>query len=111
MADQIDFRLIGDDLQAVIITLDPGEMVIAEAGAMMYMQDGIVMNTTLDPNAQVQYHGKFASAQPSTAAEFITLLRVGCAPITASASNTNGVWSVLVGDRTVTIGASGIRVQ
>ncbi len=52
MADEIDFQLIGDDLQAVIITLDPGEMVIAEAGAMMYMQDGIVMNTTLDPNAQ-----------------------------------------------------------
>jgi len=52
MSDVIDFRLIGDDLQAVIITLDPGEMVQAEAGAMMYMQDGIVMNTTLDPNAQ-----------------------------------------------------------
>src|SRR5947209_15288134 len=52
MSDQIDYKIIGDDLQAVIITLDPGEMVIAEAGAMMYMQDGIVMNTTLDPNAQ-----------------------------------------------------------
>jgi len=52
MADEIDYKLIGDDLQAVIITLDPGETVIAEAGAMMYMQDGIVMNTTLDPNAQ-----------------------------------------------------------
>ena len=52
MADEIDYRLIGDDLQAVIVTLDPGEMVIAEAGSMMYMQDGIVMNTTLDPNAQ-----------------------------------------------------------
>ena len=52
MADDIDFQLIGDDLQAVIITLDPGEMVQAEAGSMMYMQDGIVMNTTLDPNAQ-----------------------------------------------------------
>jgi len=52
MSDEIDYQLIGDDLQAVIITLDPGEMVIAEAGAMMYMQDGIVMNTTLDPNAQ-----------------------------------------------------------
>src|SRR5581483_11450951 len=52
MADQIDYRLIGDDLQAVIITLDPGEMVQAEAGSMMFMQDGIVMNTTLDPNAQ-----------------------------------------------------------
>jgi uncharacterized protein (TIGR00266 family) len=52
MSDEIDYRLIGDDLQAVIITLDPNEMVIAEAGAMMYMEDGIVMQTTLDPNAQ-----------------------------------------------------------
>ena len=52
MSDIIDFKLIGDDMQAVIVTLDPGEMVVAEAGAMMYMQDGIVMNTTLDPNAQ-----------------------------------------------------------
>ena len=52
MSDEIDYKLIGDDLQAVIITLDPGEMVLAEAGAMMYMEDGIVMNTTLDPNAQ-----------------------------------------------------------
>jgi uncharacterized protein (TIGR00266 family) len=51
MADEIDYKLIGDDLQAVIITLDPNEMVIAEAGAMMYMEDGIVMQTTLDPNA------------------------------------------------------------
>src|ERR1043165_4627381 len=51
MSDEIDYRLIGDDLQAVIITLDPNEMVIAEAGAMMYMEDGIVMQTTLDPNA------------------------------------------------------------
>src|SRR3954463_6256037 len=52
MSDEIDYRLIGDDLQAVIITLDPNEMVIAEAGAMMYMEDGIVMQTTVDPNAQ-----------------------------------------------------------
>ena len=48
-ADVIDYRLIGDDLQAVIVTLDPGEGVIAEAGAMMYMEDGIEMATTLDP--------------------------------------------------------------
>ncbi|HVZ78508.1 MAG TPA: TIGR00266 family protein [Gemmatimonadaceae bacterium] len=52
MSDQISYRLIGDDLQAVIVTLDQGETVIAEAGAMMYMQDGIHMETTLDPNAQ-----------------------------------------------------------
>ena len=47
-ADVIDYRLIGDDLQAVVVTLDPQEAVIAEAGAMMYMQDGIRMATTLD---------------------------------------------------------------
>src|SRR6059058_4520156 len=52
MSDEIDFKIIGDDLQGVIITLDPGEAVVAEAGAMMYMQDGIEMATTLDPNQQ-----------------------------------------------------------
>ncbi len=43
-AHEIDYRLIGDDMQAVIITLDPGEAVQAEAGAMMFMEDGIEMN-------------------------------------------------------------------
>ena len=49
-SDVLDYELIGDDLQAVIVTLDPGETVIAEAGAMMFMEQGIEMNTTLDPN-------------------------------------------------------------
>ena len=51
-SDIIDYRLIGDDLQAVVVTLDPGEAVFAEAGGMMYMQDGIRMMTTLDANNQ-----------------------------------------------------------
>ena len=51
-SDEIDYELIGGDLQAVIVTLDPGETVLAEAGAMMFMEDGIEMNTTLDPNKQ-----------------------------------------------------------
>jgi uncharacterized protein (TIGR00266 family) len=50
LSDVLDYELIGDDLQAVIVTLDPGETVIAEAGAMMFMEQGIEMNTTLDPN-------------------------------------------------------------
>ena len=33
MADEIDYKLIGDDLQGVIITLDPGEAVVAEPRA------------------------------------------------------------------------------
>jgi len=49
-ADVIDYRIIGDDMQGVIITLDPNEAVFAEAGAMMYMEDGIQMATTLDPS-------------------------------------------------------------
>jgi uncharacterized protein (TIGR00266 family) len=62
-ADEIDYRLIGDDLQAVIITLDPGEAVMAEAGAMMYMQDGITMATTMDPSgAQAGLFGKLLGA-------------------------------------------------
>ncbi len=43
----IDFRLLGDDMQYVEIELDPGEAAVAEAGAMMYMDAGIEMDTTL----------------------------------------------------------------
>ncbi len=46
-ADIIDYEIIGDDMQAVVITLDPQEAVVAEAGAMMYMEDGIEMATSL----------------------------------------------------------------
>lgn len=38
---EIDYRIIGDDMQTVEIELDPGETVIAEAGAMNYMDDAI----------------------------------------------------------------------
>src|SRR5882672_9624118 len=58
-----------------------------------------------DPGAAAQYHGKFASAQPSKAAEIIALLRVGCAATTASAAKTDGIWTVRIGARTVVIDA------
>ena len=41
----IDYQIVGDDLQFVEIELDPGEAAIGEAGVMMYMQDGIAMDT------------------------------------------------------------------
>lgn len=44
---QLDFTIHGDDLQFVEITLDPSEAVVAEAGGMMYMDDGINMNAIL----------------------------------------------------------------
>ena len=44
---EIDYELIGDDMQIVEIELDPGETVIAEAGAMNYMEDGITFETKM----------------------------------------------------------------
>ena len=38
---EIDYQILGDDLQMVVVELDPGETVIAEAGAMTFMQDSI----------------------------------------------------------------------
>jgi len=54
-ADEIDYRITGDDMQFVEIELDPGEMVVAEAGAMMYMTPGVAMETRLgDPSQEGQ---------------------------------------------------------
>ena len=38
---QVDYTLVGDDMQMVEISLDPGETVIAEAGTMNFMDDGV----------------------------------------------------------------------
>lgn len=54
-ADEIDYEIFGDDMQYVEIELDPEEMVVAEAGAMMYMSRGIEMESRFgDPSAQDQ---------------------------------------------------------
>jgi uncharacterized protein (TIGR00266 family) len=44
-ADEIDFKIFGSEMQFVEIELDPGESVIAEAGAMMYKDSAIVLET------------------------------------------------------------------
>lgn len=45
--DEIDYRIFGDDMQIVEIELDLGETVIAESGAMNYMEDGIIFETKM----------------------------------------------------------------
>jgi uncharacterized protein (AIM24 family) len=42
---EVDYKIFGDDMQYVEVELDPGEAAIAEAGGMMYMDDGIGMET------------------------------------------------------------------
>ncbi len=44
-AHEIDYKIYGNDMQFVEIELDPQETVVAEPGAMMMMDDDIVMNT------------------------------------------------------------------
>jgi uncharacterized protein (TIGR00266 family) len=44
---EVDYKVFGDDLQFVEIELDPGETVIAEAGMMMFMEDGIGFETKM----------------------------------------------------------------
>jgi uncharacterized protein (TIGR00266 family) len=44
---EVDYKIIGDDMQIVEIELDPGETVIAEAGAMNYMDDGITFEAKM----------------------------------------------------------------
>ena len=51
-AHEIDYKIIGDDIQLVEIELDPSETVIAEAGAMMYMEDQIEFDTKLGDGSQ-----------------------------------------------------------
>jgi len=45
LSDVIDYNIFGDDIQFLEVELDPGESAIAEAGAMMYMEDDIKMQT------------------------------------------------------------------
>ncbi|MBB4612903.1 AIM24 family protein [Novosphingobium taihuense] len=48
LADDIDFQILGNDLQFVEIELDPGESVIAEPGAMVWKDFDIEPSTVLD---------------------------------------------------------------
>lgn len=62
-ADEIDYEVFGDDMQFVEITLDPDEVVVAEAGSMMYMTDGIQMQTVFgDPSKEQGFLGKLFDA-------------------------------------------------
>ena len=44
----ISYEIIGDDMQAVVLTLGQNDVIRAEAGAMMYMTDGITMDAKMD---------------------------------------------------------------
>lgn len=61
--DVVDYEIFGQEMQYVEVELDPGEAAIGEAGAMMYMQDGIQMDTVFgDGSQQGGFFGKVLGA-------------------------------------------------
>ncbi len=61
---EIDYKIIGEDIQIVEIELDPSETVIAEAGSMLFMEDGIQFETKMGDgtNANQGIMGKLFQA-------------------------------------------------
>lgn len=64
-SDVIDYKIYGDDMQHVEITLDQGETVVGEAGSMMYMENGI------------QYEAKMGDGSNPHQGFFDTIFDVG----------------------------------
>src|SRR5262249_58122278 len=61
---EIDYEILGDDMQFVKVELDPGEAVVGEAGAMMYLEDGLTMQAIFGhgSNQQARFMDKLMSA-------------------------------------------------
>jgi len=49
---EVDYEIIGDDIQLVEVELDPDETVVAEAGTMNYMEDGILFEAKMGDGSE-----------------------------------------------------------
>lgn len=60
----VDYTIVGDDMQMVLVELDPGETVIAEAGAMNYLEQDIQFEARMGDGSQADqgFMGKLFSA-------------------------------------------------
>ncbi|KGK57233.1 uncharacterized protein (TIGR00266 family) [Xanthomonas arboricola] len=56
-ADEIDYRIVGNDMQFVEVELDPGESAIAEAGALMYKDSAVQMDTVFGDGSHAGQSG------------------------------------------------------
>ncbi len=61
---EIDYRILGEEMQCIEIELDPQETVLAESGSFMYMTDGIEMHTIFGDGSgqETGFLGKIWSA-------------------------------------------------
>lgn len=56
-AHDVDYEIHGNEMQIVEVELDPGEIVIAEAGGMNYMEDGIQFETKMGDGSEASGGG------------------------------------------------------
>lgn len=68
-SDDVDYEVFGDDMQIVEIELDPGETVVAEAGSMCYMEEGITFEAKMGDGSS---GGGFLSALAGMGKRLIT---------------------------------------
>jgi uncharacterized protein (TIGR00266 family) len=54
ISHELDYKIVGDDIQFVEIELDPNETVIAEAGTMVYMEQGITFEARMGDGASAE---------------------------------------------------------
>ncbi|MEE2742372.1 MAG: TIGR00266 family protein [Bdellovibrionota bacterium] len=61
---EVDYEIIGSDLQMVEVELDPGETVVAEAGSMNYFEDGITFDAKMGDGSEPEkgFFGKILGA-------------------------------------------------
>jgi len=71
-AHEIDYQIHGNEMQFVEIELDPQESTIAEAGAMMYMSDGIQMETVFGDGSHASESGGFMDKMLGAGKRLIT---------------------------------------
>lgn len=58
-SDEIDYKIVGNEMQFVEVELDPGESAVAEAGAMMYKDTAIQMQTIFGDGSAASSRGGF----------------------------------------------------
>ena len=71
-AHDIDYRIVGSDMQFVEIELDPEESAIAEAGSMMYKEASVQLDTVFGDGSQASGGGGFMGKLLSAGKRVIT---------------------------------------
>jgi len=85
MAHEIDYEIFGHEMQFVEIELDQGESAVAEAGAMMYMDDGIVLETVFGDGSGSSQSGGFMDKLLGAGKRLITGESLFCTVFTSQA--------------------------